>query len=155
MDKVKTVMGGECQMVTEYASGAVVYNIQDGEICYLLLQSATDDFWGLPKGHVEPHENLVQTAVREIKEETSLATRIDTDFKETVEYDMKNGHHKSVTFFVSKVAPDVKVTRQIEEINSFGWFDYEAAYDKLTYDNLKQLLKNADQYIRAKEGIGD
>ena len=76
-------------------------------------------------------------------------------YKEKIEYDMKNGHHKDVTFFVSKVAPDVKVTRQVEEINSFGWFDYQQAYDKLTYDNLKQLLKSADEYIRNKEGIGD
>ncbi|MDH5104773.1 NUDIX domain-containing protein [Lentilactobacillus diolivorans] len=142
-------------MITEYASGAVVYNVQDGEICYLLLQSATDDFWGLPKGHVEANENLIQTAVREIREETSLKTDIDSNFKEKIEYDMKNGHHKDVTFFVSKVAPDVKVTRQVEEINSFGWFDYQQAYDKLTYDNLKQLLKSADEYIRNKEGIGD
>ncbi|MCT3399109.1 bis(5'-nucleosyl)-tetraphosphatase [Lentilactobacillus hilgardii] len=142
-------------MVTEFASGAVVYNVQDGDICYLLLQSATDDFWGLPKGHVEPYENLIQTAVREIKEETSLDTRIDAKFKETVDYDMKNGHHKTVTFFVSKVAPNVSVTRQVEEINSFGWFNYKDAYDKLTYDNLRQLLKDADRYIRTKEGIGD
>ncbi len=141
-------------MTTEYASGAVVYNVQDGDICYLLLQSATDDFWGLPKGHVEKGESLTQTAVREIREETSLETRIDTDFKEKIEYDMNNGHHKDVTFFVSKVAPDVKVTRQVEEINSFGWFTYQEAHDTLTYDNLKQLLANADHYIRQKEEIG-
>ncbi len=82
-------------MVTEYASGAVVYQIRDGKIWYLLLQSATSDFWGLPKGHVEPNENLIQTAVREIREETNLKTQIDSNFKQKVEYDMKNGHHKT------------------------------------------------------------
>lgn len=142
-------------MVTEHASGVVVYNVWKGEICYLLLQSATDDFWGLPKGHVEAYENLIQTAIREIKEETSLDTRIDPDFKQQIDYDMKNGHHKTVTFFVSKVAPDVKVTRQVEEINSFGWFNFQEAYDKLTYDNLKKLLQDADTYIRNKEEIGE
>ncbi|AEB74088.1 bis(5'-nucleosyl)-tetraphosphatase [Lentilactobacillus buchneri] len=140
-------------MVTEYASGAVVYEIRDGKIWYLLLQSATSDFWGLPKGHVEKNENLIQTAVREIHEETSLKTQIDANFKEKVEYDMNNGHHKDVTFFVSRVAPEVKVRKQDEEINSFGWFDYEDAYEKLTYDNLRQLLKHADTYIRNKENI--
>jgi hypothetical protein len=60
-----------------------------------------------------------------------------------------------VTFFVSKVAPDVKVTRQVEEINSFGWFNFQEAYDKLTYDNLKKLLQDADTYIRNKEEIGE
>jgi 8-oxo-dGTP pyrophosphatase MutT (NUDIX family) len=98
---------------------------------------------------------LIQTAIREIKEETSLDTRIDPDFKQQIDYDMKNGHHKTVTFFVSKVAPDVKVTRQVEEINSFGWFNFQEAYDKLTYDNLKKLLQDADTYIRNKEEIGE
>ncbi len=60
-----------------------------------------------------------------------------------------------MTFYVSRVAPEVKVRKQDEEINSFGWFDYEDAYKKLTYDNLRQLLKSADEYIRDKENIED
>jgi bis(5'-nucleosidyl)-tetraphosphatase len=32
-------------MITEYASGAVVYQMREGKIWYLLLQSATSDFW--------------------------------------------------------------------------------------------------------------
>lgn len=138
-------------MKTEYASGAVVYRIVDNQIHYLLLQSATDDFWGLPKGHVEANENLIQTAVREIREETSLKTNIDSRFKEVVEYDMKNGNHKVVTFFVSKVAKDVEVSRQVEEINSFEWFTYDQAYEQLTYDNLKALLSKANDYIVDQE----
>ncbi|MBU9789646.1 NUDIX domain-containing protein [Lentilactobacillus sp. IMAU92037] len=142
-------------MVTEYASGAVVYEVKDGSIRYLLLRSATDDFWGFPKGHVEKNENLIQTAVREIREETNLKTIIDTNFKEKLEYDMKNGHHKDVTLFVSKVHPDVKVTKQDEEINQYGWFNFQEAYDTLSYDNLKQLLKRANDYIYNKENIGE
>ncbi len=102
---------------------------------------------------MKKNENLIQTAVREIREETSLKTQIDSNFKEKVEYDMKNGHHKDVTFFVSRVAPEVKVRKQDEEINSFGWFDYADAYEKLTYDNLRALLKKAEDYIRNKENI--
>ena len=142
-------------MITEYASGAVVYQMREGKIWSLLLQSATSDFWGLPKGHVEENENLIQTAVREIREETNLKSRIDANFKQKVEYDMDNGHHKDVTFFVSRVPEDVQVHKQDEEINSFGWFDYQDAYEKLTYDNLRQLLKSADAYIRDKENVGD
>lgn len=142
-------------MVTEYASGAVVYQVKNQKVQYLLLQSATDDFWGLPKGHVEPNENLIETAVREILEETDLNTEIDSDFHQRVEYNMKNGHHKVVDFFVSKVPSDVVVTKQDEEIDSFGWFDYPTAREKLTYDNLRRLLDEANQYIIKKEKIED
>ncbi|MCY9806508.1 NUDIX domain-containing protein [Lentilactobacillus senioris] len=142
-------------MTTEYASGAVVYRIHNGQLEYLLLQSATDDFWGLPKGHVEANENLVETAVREIAEETSLNTEIDDGFHERVEYDMKNGHHKVVDFFVSRVPEEVVIKKQDEEIYSYAWFDYDQASHQLTYDNLRELLAMADKYIRTKEGIGD
>ncbi|AQW21520.1 NUDIX hydrolase [Lentilactobacillus curieae] len=142
-------------MATENASGAVVYQIRNNMVCYLLLQSATDDFWGFPKGHVEANENLVQTAVREIREETDLETKIDTNFEQTLEYDMKNGNHKVVTFYVSRVPEDVQVSRQAEEINSFGWFTFDKAYNTLTYDNLRELLKSADSYIKTKEKVGD
>lgn len=140
-------------MTTEYASGAVVYRIHKGQLEYLLLQSATDDFWGLPKGHVEANENLVETAVREIAEETSLDTEIDDGFHNRIEYDMKNGNHKVVDFFVSRVPEGVVIKKQDEEIHSYAWFDYKQACHQLTYDNLRELLAAADKYIRSKEGI--
>ncbi|GAY73375.1 bis(5'-nucleosyl)-tetraphosphatase [Lentilactobacillus kosonis] len=141
-------------MAIENDSGAIVYQIRNNMVCYLLLQSAVDDFWGFPKGHVEAGEDLMQTAVREIFEETDLTTTIDTNFKQSIEYDMKNGNHKIVNFYVSRVPANVQVTRQEEEINSFGWFTFDRAYDTLTYDNLRELLADADKYIKSKEKVG-
>lgn len=141
-------------MITEYASGAVVYQIKDNEILYLLLQSATSDFWGIPKGHVEAGEDLVATAIREIKEETGIDAQIDEGFQEKVEYDMKNGHHKDVTFFVSQVSNKATVKRQVAEIKDDGWFTFVDAKERLTYDNLKDILIDANRYINQKEHLG-
>lgn len=102
---------------------------------------------------MEANENLVETAVREILEETSLDTQIDDGFHQQVTYDMKNGHKKVVDFFVSRVPVDASVTKQDAEIHSYDWFDYPNAEEQLTYDNLRELLAAADAYIRAKEGI--
>ncbi|WP_268912529.1 bis(5'-nucleosyl)-tetraphosphatase [Lentilactobacillus sp. SPB1-3] len=142
-------------MPTENDSGAIVYQIRNNMVCYLLLQSAVDDFWGFPKGHIEAGEDLIDTAVREIFEETSLTTTIDTGFQQSIEYDMKNGNHKVVNFFVSRVPANVEVSEQEEEINSFGWFTFDRAYETVTYDNLRELLTAADKYIKAKEKVGD
>ncbi|WP_047999086.1 bis(5'-nucleosyl)-tetraphosphatase [Lactiplantibacillus herbarum] len=134
-------------MSTEVASGAVVYQQKNGQPIYLLLQSATSHFWGFPKGHVEGDETLLATAEREIREETQLTATIDTNFKAFTEYDLPNGNLKQVTLFTSEVPSGAVVTRQEIEISAIGWFDYETARERLTYDNLKQMLDQANTYI--------
>ena len=134
-------------MSTEVASGAVVYQSEDGHPAYLLLQSATSDFWGFPKGHVEGTETLAEAARREIREETQIEAMLDTNFKVYTEYDLPNGNLKQVTLFVSEVPSGTAVTRQKAEISAIGWFDYAAARERLTYDNLKQMLDQANTYI--------
>ncbi|MDF3263412.1 bis(5'-nucleosyl)-tetraphosphatase [Lactiplantibacillus plantarum] len=134
-------------MSTEVASGAVVYQQKAGHPAYLLLQSATSDFWGFPKGHVEGNETLAEAARREIREETQIEATLDTNFKAYTEYDLPNGNLKQVTLFVSEVPSGVVVTRQQAEISAIGWFDYAAARERLTYDNLKQMLDQANTYI--------
>lgn len=137
-------------MTTEVASGAVVYRVQNGQPEYLLLKSATSNFWGFPKGHVEGNEKLDETAIREIREETQLHVRIDTSYHDELKYDMANGNHKEVHLFISEVPADAQVTKQDVEISEYGWFTAAEAVNRLTYDNLKQLMKRAHQYISAK-----
>lgn len=137
-------------MSTEVASGAVVYQMRDGHPAYLLLQSATSDFWGFPKGHVEGDETLEATAKREIREETQLDVQVDTNFKAYTEYDLPNGNLKQVTLFVSEVPAGVAVTRQQVEISAAGWFDYASARKRLTFDNLKKMLDQANAYLENK-----
>lgn len=136
-------------MTNEIDGGAFVFMMKDKQPLYLLLKSATSDFWGYPKGHVEGNETLVEAAQREIKEETGLVAIINPNFTTKVEYDMKNGNHKIITFFVAEVSTDVKVKRQVEEISEYRWCTYQEALSLVTYDNLKPPLTAANQYIRS------
>lgn len=138
-------------MTTEIDGGAIVYRVVDNQPVYLLEKSATSDFWGFPKGHVEGSETLERAAIREIKEETGIDAQIDTTFSIDAEYDMKNGHHKVITFYTSEVNSD-KVTLQPEEISDYVWAPYEEARNVITYDNLKQVLDKTNQYIVEKLG---
>lgn len=137
-------------MTTEVASGAVVYRVKNHQPEYLLLKSATSDFWGFPKGHVEGNEDLSATALREIREETQLHVTLDTNYHDELHYELPNGNHKEVHLFVSEVPADVTIEKQDIEISDTGWFAVDEAVDRLTYDNLKALMKRADQYIAAK-----
>lgn len=138
-------------MKIEVTSGAVVYRIVDQKIEYLLLQSMNKgNFWGFPKGHVEVGEDLLQTAHREIREETQLDLTINDQFHVTTEYDLPNGNHKKMTLYTAKLEQATNLTLQAIEIKNAGWFGYETARNRLTYDNLKQLLDDVNTYLTTK-----
>jgi 8-oxo-dGTP pyrophosphatase MutT (NUDIX family) len=56
--------------VPELAAGAVV--VEPKQRRYLLLHEPAEDRWCFPKGHVEPGETLLETARREVAEESGL-----------------------------------------------------------------------------------
>lgn len=135
-------------MAIEITSGAVVYRKNNGEIEYLLLESQNKGhFWGFPKGHVEGNEILEETAKREIKEETQLVLPIDTSFHVYTEYDLPNGNRKQMTLYTADLTQSEDIHLQAEEIKNCGWFNYADARERLTYDNLKQLLDQVNDHL--------
>ena len=135
-------------MAIEITSGAVDYRKNNGEIEYLLLESQNKGhFWGFPKGHVEGNETLEETAKREIKEETQLVLPIDTSFHVYTEYDLPNGNRKQMTLYTADLTQSEDIHLQAEEIKNCGWFNYVDARERLTYDNLKQLLDQVNDHL--------
>ena len=135
-------------MAIEITSGAVVYRKNNGEIEYLLLESQNKGhFWGFSKGHVEGNETLEETAKREIKEETQLVLPIDTSFHVYTEYDLPNGNRKQMTLYTADLTQSEDIHLQAEEIKNCGWFNYADARERLTYDNLKQLLDQVNDHL--------
>ncbi|MBU3830328.1 MAG: NUDIX domain-containing protein [Candidatus Limosilactobacillus merdavium] len=135
-------------MTIEVTSGAVVYRKNNGEIEYLLLESQNKGhFWGFPKGHVEGNETLEETAIREIREETQLVLPIDTSFHVYTEYDLPNGNRKQMTLYTADLTQNEDIHLQAEEIKNCGWFNYKDARERLTYDNLKELLDQVNDHL--------
>ena len=135
-------------MAIEITSGAVVYRKNTGKIEYLLLESQNKGhFWGFPKGHVEGNETLEETAKREIKEETQLVLPIDTSFHVYTEYDLSNGNRKQMTLYTADLTQSEDIHLQAEEIKNCGWFNYADARERLTYNNLKQLLDQVNDHL--------
>lgn len=135
-------------MAIEVTSGAVVYRKNNGEIEYLLLESQNKGhFWGFPKGHVEGNETLEETAIREIREETQLVLPIDTSFRVYTEYDLPNGNRKQMTLYTADLTQNEDIHLQAEEIKNCGWFNYKDARERLTYDNLKELLDQVNDHL--------
>ena len=88
-------------MIKEKSCGAVIFKIIDNQI-YFLVEHMKKGHYALTKGHVENNETEVQTAIREIKEETNLDVIIDTNFREVITYSPYEGCIKDVVFFIAQ-----------------------------------------------------
>ena len=60
-------------MTLEKSCGAIVFRKFHGNVEILLIKHANGGHWSFPKGHVEEGETEVETATREIFEETGIS----------------------------------------------------------------------------------
>lgn len=130
------------------SAGVVVYRIQDTVIEYLLLHYL-GGHWDFPKGKMEPHETKQETALRELKEETSLTAILRPDFEESFVYTFRDRDkvvtQKTVYFFLGQ-ANEQKVILSPEH-KLYSWLDFDQAMYRLTYANAQQVLEKANAFL--------
>lgn len=140
-------------MKQEKSCGALVYRFQGNQLMLLLLRHRHGGHWSFPKGHVEGDETEIQTALREIREETGLTVSLKEGFRHTVEYYPKPGIRKQVVYFLGEAASDAKAVRQEEEISELHWVEWSQAMEAVTFKNDRNLLNYAREYLTAGEGV--
>lgn len=135
-------------MKKEKSCGAVVWLNENGKRLYLIEHMALGHY-SIPKGHVEGDETEVQTAEREIREETALEVSVDTGYRRVISYSPMPDVEKEVVFFIAEAA-DRNVTNQECEVSEICWLPYPAALDRLTFDSDKEVLRGAESYLRVQ-----
>ena len=112
------------------------------------LSSRGGGHWEFPKGHIDDGETEIQTALRELEEETGIAhAKVIDGFRETITYTFSGGKEqigKEVVFFLATTKEN-KVTLSHEHID-YSWLDFDSAFSRLTYDNARQVLRNAIEF---------
>lgn len=123
-------------MKYEKSCGAVVF---DGDKVLVIQQ--VKGHWGFPKGHVEKGETEVETAMREIKEETNLDVEINENYRYVETYSPEEDVKKDVVFFVAKkIGGEIKV--QEEEVKATEWLSPEEATKRVTFESSKKIMNN-------------
>ena len=141
-------------MPIEKSAGAVIFKTNK-ETEYLLLHypssaKAPRDYWDFPKGHIEKGEKLEETIKREVKEKTGIKNiKLVENFKETIKYFFRHeGKNvlKFVTFFLAETKiEEVKIS---QEHIGYKWLSYPEALNFLTFNNAKEILKKANDFLR-------
>lgn len=129
----------------EKSCGAVIYRYNINKLEILLLKHGKGH-WSFAKGHVLDGETEEETAIREIKEETNLDCVLDNSFRFINTYSPKKDVIKDVIYFVGYSSND-DVTVDNNEISEYKWLSIDNAYDTLTYDNDKEVLRKVIEYI--------
>ena len=106
----------------------------------VLLIKQTNGIWGFPKGHVEKNETELQTAEREVKEETNIDVKIDETKRYTMNYITDRGASKEVVLFLAQKIGG-NLSRQESEISQIEWLCFDDAISRLSYKNTKDLFK--------------
>ena len=137
-------------MINEKSAGIVLFKNDSGKNEFLLL-NYPQGHWDFVKGKVEQNETERETALRETKEETGIINIEFIDgFEESVEYDFrfkKEDIHKKVIFFLAKT--DEKSIKLSHEHNDYLWLEYADALKKTTFENAKNVLSNANEFLSA------
>jgi bis(5'-nucleosidyl)-tetraphosphatase len=137
-------------MPSEKSCGTVVFRSDAGTRLYLILHYE-EGHWDFPKGHVEEGESETETALRELEEETGIKdAELVFGFHESLEYFYRREGitmHKEVVFFLAQAkGPEVRLS---DEHVGFDWLTYEAAREKLTFKNAKDMLGKAERLLSA------
>ena len=134
-------------MKKEKSCGAIVFYLKDDKEQILLIKHSNSGHWSFPKGHVEAGETEVETAMREIFEETGVKADIDTRFREVVTYSPKKDVIKDVIYFFA-TTEDYNTVKQESEVSEIMWSDMSKAIKCVSYKNDKSLVTKAIRFYK-------
>ncbi len=126
-----------------------VYINEQGEKEFLIIRENAGH-WSFPKGHIDVGENYLQTAQRELLEETGLVcsniNKENVILEKFINQSRTPATEKTVYYHIGYV--DTKeITIQLEEIQDYFWGNYNDVLEKLTHQTTKNLFKESIKFI--------
>lgn len=140
--------------MTEKLSAGVIpfYVTDDGYVEILSVLARTGD-WEFPKGSVENTEELQQTALRELEEETNLSdVRLIDGFSTQYSYSFYwEGDHidKTVYLYLGEVF-DKTQTQLSAEHHDYEWVELKDALNTLSHKGMRRALDEALTHLRSE-----
>lgn len=131
----------------EHSAGGVVVRPADGSFDVVLASRRTRRggiAWGLPKGLIEPGEEPVAAAIREVREETGLDAGVLEplgDISYWFVWDRERVK-KEVSFFLME-ATGGDASRRDDEMEEVRWFPLDEAVAAASYPSERDVLRRA------------
>jgi 8-oxo-dGTP pyrophosphatase MutT (NUDIX family) len=151
-------------MLREFSAGALVLRRMRGQWWAAVIEPGREgepedrkNTIALPKGNIDSGEKPVETAIREVWEETGLSAQpvvklADVKYVYSRKWSDNARIFKVVTFFLMKYQSgqigDIKPNMQ-HEVRRAWWMPLEEAAQKLSYSGEKQMAAKAAEYVKS------
>ncbi len=135
-------------MITEKSCGVIVYTKENGNIQYVIV-SSQEGIYGFPKGHTEGNESEIETALREVTEETGLTVKLIPRFRIEDTYTfIRNDEirQKNIVYFLGEYSNQTPIA-QDAELRGVSLMSYETAISVFQFDSSKRLLTEAHNFL--------
>jgi 8-oxo-dGTP pyrophosphatase MutT (NUDIX family) len=105
----------------------------------------------LPKGHIDPGENALQAATREVREETGIVGEPITELGETRYWYRRDGQTipKSVCFFLFSYV-EGSTDDHDDEVEEARWIALQDAQSELSHTAEREMVARAVAYLEAE-----
>jgi 8-oxo-dGTP pyrophosphatase MutT (NUDIX family) len=136
---------------TEFSAGGVV--VRDGECVVIVPTRPAADgskVLALPKGHPERDESAADAALREVREEAGVESRLVEKLGDVRYWYMRDGQRiaKVVSFFLLQYVSG-EVEDHDREVERARWIALEDAARELTYPGERDMVTRALSRMRS------
>ena len=128
------------------AAGCVPWRRADigTDVEWLVVHRPRYDDWSFPKGKLEPGEEWLEAALRELDEETGLTGTIGSALDD-VHYVDHKGRDKVVRYWSLHISSGAFVAN--DEVDEVAWLRIADARALLSYEHDRALLDQADRSL--------
>lgn len=127
------------------AAGLILRRMEGMSDRWLLLRSRKHREWGFPKGHQDPGESLLCTALRECVEECGIGLLEVEGTPLELHYELSGKRRKRVVYYPA-VTSCSHVTLS-DEHDDYAWLSAKGVREHLPYSNLRSLFESYCQRL--------
>jgi len=134
------------------SAGGVVYRFNSENLQVLICGRDNSNLWALPKGTPAVGENIMDTALREVNEETGINIVLE-DIIGSIGYnfsDIKSRFliNQKIVFYYLMIPTGGDISNHDDEFDRVAWIDYEEAKNILTYKDEVLILAKAISMVQ-------
>jgi 8-oxo-dGTP pyrophosphatase MutT (NUDIX family) len=133
------------------SAGGVVHRPVNDHREILLVHRRAPRLWALPKGTPDAGETLLETALREVREETGIAVEAEDPLGAISYFFVRDRtrFHKTVHFFLMRPVGG-STDQHDHEFDEVRWFQMEEALQVMTHATEREVVERAALRLAAR-----